>query len=371
MRIIHVSDTHLGFSAFSKVDEASGLNLRETDFYNAFVEFVDLALKAKPDLVLHSGDLFDSVRPSNRALSLALEQLLRFSESEIPVVLIAGNHSTPKLRETGSVFRLFDHLKDIHPVYQGEYERLEIGEVTIHALPHCEQETMIKELSKFSPTKKGYNLGMLHAGVSSLRMFRMGEFNESIVPSSMLRTDLDYFALGHYHNHCYVTKNAFYAGSTERLSFAEAGESKGFVLIDLAKRKQEFKMLHSRPMIDLPNIDARTLDAVSLRSEIASSLQSADLEGKLVRMQIKCLPSSLYKSIDFHWLRSLTSSALHFEPKLDLLPENASVQSFGSSIDSLEKEWISFLESHPVERANKERIRERGLHYLQEAEESD
>ena len=37
MRIIHVSDTHLGFSAFSKVDEASGLNLREMDFYNAFV----------------------------------------------------------------------------------------------------------------------------------------------------------------------------------------------------------------------------------------------------------------------------------------------------------------------------------------------
>jgi hypothetical protein len=62
---------------------------------------------------------------------------------------------------------------------------------------------------------------------------------------------------------------------------------------------------------------------------------------------------------------------LHFEPKLDLLPENASVQSSGSSIDSLEKEWVSFLESHPLEQANKERIRERGLSYLQEAEESD
>ena len=233
MRIVHVSDTHLGFSAFSKVDEASGLNLREIDFYRAFEEFVDLALKARPDLVLHTGDLFDSVRPSNRALTLAVEQLLRFSEAEIPVVLIAGNHSTPKLRETGSVFRLFEHLKGIYPIYKGEYERLDIGEATVHALPHCEPETMIKELVKFAPTKKKYNLGMLHAGVSSLRMFRMGEFNESIVPSSMLRTDLDYFALGHYHNYCDVTKNAFYSGSTERLSFAEAGESKGFVLVDL------------------------------------------------------------------------------------------------------------------------------------------
>src|SRR4030042_6317452 len=120
MRIVHVSDTHLGFSAFSKVDEASGLNLREMDFYKAFEEFLDLAPRAKPDLVLHTGDLFDSVRPSNRALSLAVEQLLRFSESEIPVVLIAGNHSTPKPRETGSVFRLFEHLKGIYPIYKGE-----------------------------------------------------------------------------------------------------------------------------------------------------------------------------------------------------------------------------------------------------------
>ena len=55
----------------------------------------------------------------------------------------------------------------------------------------------------------------------------MGEFNESIVPSSMLRSDLDYFALGHYHNYTDVTKNAYYAGSTERLSFAEAGDTKG------------------------------------------------------------------------------------------------------------------------------------------------
>jgi hypothetical protein len=53
------------------------------------------------------------------------------------------------------------------------------------------------------------------------------------------------------------------------------------------------------------------------------------------------------------------------------MPENASVQSSGSSIDSLEKEWVSFLESHPLERANKDRIRERGIRYLQEAEESD
>ena len=61
---------------------------------------------------------------------------------------------------------------------------------------------------------------------SSLRMFSMGEFNQSIVPSSMLRTTPT-FRLGAYHNYTDVTKNAYYAGSTERLSFAEAGKARG------------------------------------------------------------------------------------------------------------------------------------------------
>ncbi len=51
---------------------------------------VDSLLSKRPDVVLHSGDLFDSVRPSNRALSVVLEQLLRLSEAKHPGVLIAG-----------------------------------------------------------------------------------------------------------------------------------------------------------------------------------------------------------------------------------------------------------------------------------------
>ncbi len=123
LKIIHVADTHIGFAAYRKVceDEGAykGLNQREVDVYRVFESFVDEVLKARPDAVLHAGDPFDTVRPTNRALSFALEQLLRISDAGIPVVMIAGNHSTPRLRETGSVFRLFEHLKGVHPVYKG------------------------------------------------------------------------------------------------------------------------------------------------------------------------------------------------------------------------------------------------------------
>ena len=79
MKIVHVSDTHIGFSAYRKVDDETGINQREMDIYRRFAEFADKAIEIHPDLVIHSGDLFDSVRPSNRAISVALDNLARIT----------------------------------------------------------------------------------------------------------------------------------------------------------------------------------------------------------------------------------------------------------------------------------------------------
>ena len=88
MRIVHVADTHLGYSAYRRICDDDGpfrgLNQREVDTYLSFKTFVDRVLDLQPDVVLHSGDLFDSVRPSNRALGFALEQLVRLSDANIP-----------------------------------------------------------------------------------------------------------------------------------------------------------------------------------------------------------------------------------------------------------------------------------------------
>jgi DNA repair exonuclease SbcCD nuclease subunit len=48
--------------------------------YDAFIHCIDYVVKTKPDLVLHAGDLFDSVRPTNRAITVAVQQILRLSK---------------------------------------------------------------------------------------------------------------------------------------------------------------------------------------------------------------------------------------------------------------------------------------------------
>jgi exonuclease SbcD len=368
LRIVHVADTHLGYSAYRKVCDDDGpfkgLNQREVDTYLSFQAFVDRVIELRPDAVLHSGDLFDSVRPSNRALGFALEQLIRLSDADIPVVIIAGNHSTPRIRETGSVFRLFEHLPNVMPVYKGMYERIQIGDLTTHAIPHVDGEAfkeMLPSLERCGETT--YEVSMLHAGVVGLKDLRMNEFNEQLVDSCYLRKEMDYIAMGHFHQYCDITSNAAYSGSTEHFSFIEAGQPKGFLYVDLEAGKKRFMELPTRPMVDLPAIDGRRLDAPSLMAEIESRL-NRDLEGMIVRLVVRNVPRATYEALDFQRIRELASDAMHFEPRFEIDREKISIQAGGATISSLEQEFVSYLKRYPIENMDKDALRAQGLEYL-------
>ncbi|MCA1813308.1 MAG: exonuclease SbcCD subunit D, partial [Halobacteriales archaeon] len=257
MRLLHVSDTHLGHAAYHKVT-AQGLNQREQDVLDAFTRVVDKAIELRPDVVLHSGDLFDVVRPTNRAITQGLEQLLRLVRAGIPVVAIAGNHEAPRLRETGSVFRFLEFFDGIRAVYRGQPEVVRIGDLAIHCVPQAADQAAVNaQLAAQEPgTDAKHHVLTAHVAVSGVRAFAMGEFNEHVVPTSALHPGFDYIALGHYHGRAQVAPNAWYAGSTERMSYNEAGQAKGFLLADLAARKVEFHPITTRPMLDLGPIDA-------------------------------------------------------------------------------------------------------------------
>lgn len=95
MRIFHTSDWHLGRLTYGQS--------RRTDMEAAFEQSLEIARDFKPDLVLHSGDLFDASRPSVDEMRMAHEMLRRLAELA-PVVVVAGNH------DSGPLFELFEAL---------------------------------------------------------------------------------------------------------------------------------------------------------------------------------------------------------------------------------------------------------------------
>ena len=111
MRIAHLSDVHLGFRQFHRLTPL-GINQREADVANGFRLAIDGVIAARPDAVLIAGDLFHAVRPTNAAIIFAFRQFQRLREAlpEAPIVIIAGNHDTPRSSETGSILRLYEEL---------------------------------------------------------------------------------------------------------------------------------------------------------------------------------------------------------------------------------------------------------------------
>ncbi|MDH4222548.1 MAG: metallophosphoesterase, partial [candidate division Zixibacteria bacterium] len=176
MRIAHLSDTHLGAAGFSRRVSSSGVNQREEDICNSFVYSLDKIMELKPDLVIHSGDLFNSVRPNNRIINLAIRQLLRLTSAGIPAVIISGNHDTPKQRGVGSIFSIFEVFPGLSLVYQDRYEKIKVKDICVHAVPHClSASTFQSELEKITHDKEvKFNVLVLHGVVAGIKEFSMG-----------------------------------------------------------------------------------------------------------------------------------------------------------------------------------------------------
>ena len=88
MKLLHTSDWHLGARL--------GRHDRTPDHVAALRGLLAVAESARPDLILHSGDLFDASRPPYEALALGVRALGRLAKLA-PTVVIAGNHDSSML----------------------------------------------------------------------------------------------------------------------------------------------------------------------------------------------------------------------------------------------------------------------------------
>lgn len=351
-----MSDTHVGFSVYNRVN-GEGLNQREADFFDAFHRAVDVAIEQRVDVLLHSGDLFDSVRPTNRAISHVLAEARRLHEARIPFVVISGNHEAPRLRETGAVLRLLDFVPGVHAVYKGRTEVVRIGDLAIHATPHAaSNDDLLRELREVRPDPSArYNVATLHAGVMGVGDFRTGEFHEQVVPQNELPQGMDYTALGHYHRCTEIAPGVWYAGSTERCTFREVGETKSVNLVDLAKGTVTPLALPSRPMLDLRALACQGMDEAEIPGALYARLADAPLEGAIARLRVTGLPAHIYATLDFARIKELAGSALHFELQPEIVREDSPGLAT-ETIGELPDEFEAFLGRRSLQGDNRDAI---------------
>ena len=90
MRVLHTSDWHLGRSLFGQ---------KRYEEFSAFLDWLARTLQEKEvDVLVVSGDIFDSGTPSNRAQRLYYDFLRQvYLSSCRHVVITAGNHDSPSM----------------------------------------------------------------------------------------------------------------------------------------------------------------------------------------------------------------------------------------------------------------------------------
>src|SRR5690349_16188433 len=111
MRLIHLADLHLGYRQYQRLTPG-GVNQREADVAATFRTAIDRVIALRPDVVVVAGDIFHSVRPTNQAILHAFLQFNRLRQAlpDAVILLVAGNHDTPRAAETGGILQLFAQL---------------------------------------------------------------------------------------------------------------------------------------------------------------------------------------------------------------------------------------------------------------------
>lgn len=214
-----MSDTHLGSRQYMRDD-------REEDFYDAFREAMDIAIREKVDFIVHSGDLFDTWSPSNRALTEFKETTLRMRDAGIPMYLIMGDHDRPK-RTDYPAARIFDFLGIKLMGHDGvETEVFSKGgeEVLIAGISNLKgshTEQLKEEYEKADSLTSGYTNSILisHQGITGFLIDDACEARYEELPKSY-----SYLAFGHVHDGATKRDKVplfSYAGSTEMKSIRE------------------------------------------------------------------------------------------------------------------------------------------------------
>ncbi|HUR95827.1 MAG TPA: exonuclease SbcCD subunit D [Gemmatimonadales bacterium] len=332
MKLAHIADPHLGIRQYHRQTPA-GINQREADVAQAFRRAVDGVIEARPDAVLVAGDLFHSVRPTNAAIVFAFRQFQRLREAlpAAPIVLIAGNHDTPRSTETGSILRLFEELGV--DVATDEARRLVYPalDLSILAVPH----QALVEGARPSLRPDGaerHRVLLLHGEVEGVFPGdrSAAEYGGALLGLQELSApEWSYVALGHYHVTHEVTPRVWYAGSLEYVSpnlwgelvdEAEHGSpGKGWLLVDLEGGTVDRRAVPlARAILDLEPIEAEGLPATTVSALIAERVRAVPggVDDKVVRLRVWNIPRHVTRELDHVAIRAWKSAALHFH--LDL-----------------------------------------------------
>jgi len=304
--VAHLSDLHLGFRAYGRVDR--GVDVRERDVAAAWERAVGEIVKEAPDVVVVAGDVFDRPDPPAGALvalSRGLETL-RVSLPDSPVLMVAGPRDTPRRPGDPGALAVLDTFPNVEAA-TGLPRSILVERLGLHAalVPYRAAVREASPLPEPDPRVR-WNLLVLHAREA------VGDESGLFIDPA----DWAYVALGGDHRRRRVGPNIEYSGSLERVAldpWDEAADEKGFLTVDLESGASRFHPIPGRPVVALAPIRVRSGDREQLRRRVreVTGEVPGGIRSKIVRLRLEGAAPEDLLALQGEQLRSLRQTALH------------------------------------------------------------
>lgn len=312
MRFLHTADLHIG-----KVMYEFSLEEDQNFILN---EILKVAKEREVDALLLAGDIFDRSVPTAEAMQLFDSFLNRCVEMELKVLLVSGNHDSPKRLAYGSsLFKQNGLHFATFPKEQIERITLkdDFGVVNFYLLPFFKPSyfslgseaeatgAVIKKTMEADFQEEERNVLLTHYFVGDKG--KMPELSDSenpayvggldLVPASLFEA-FDYTALGHIHKAQKVGGgNIYYSGTPLAYSFSEAGRQKSIQLVELKEKGS--LTIEAIPLTPLKEVRVIKGDLWELIKEEVVSLSNKEdyIKAVLTNKEALLDPMSILRSV--------------------------------------------------------------------------
>lgn len=257
MKILHTADWHIGDK---HGPSNNGVNLRAQDTLNCLNELVRVAKEEKPDLVLVSGDIFDTAeimqRRSHQEVLQARNIIFQLSKAAGNVIVMRGtpNHDSEwAFEELKGHFELVPNVQIVtqpqvitldgvsvavlpgfdRGVFRAKYPGL--GKEEENEVLTGEISNIVKGLKTMCGTDD-LTILMAHytvpgCNVESGQVMMLTQFEPIIPVDALTAADYDLVALGHIHRPQQLfDRNWYYSGAVNALTFNDEGQERGFYI---------------------------------------------------------------------------------------------------------------------------------------------
>ncbi|MHA1974952.1 MAG: metallophosphoesterase family protein [Candidatus Hodarchaeales archaeon] len=285
-KILFVSDIHLGIKYSYLVDLQTGLSRRTLDFVYALERVVQYAIDNHIDIFVICGDLFDRITVGPTLLRIVRDRIWKpLIKSQIPVILIGGNHDTPQNLKKGTPFGELNLIPDwtvartpksytikakntdeevgfiLLPymtatqavVYAEDLVGHEIEKENHMAEAQLLLKKWIESQVRNLKTKTKIIVGHSYVQGSAIGVIPYPDqlphefqFNKKMLPLE----EINLAVFGHIHTHQELyNRKVIVPGSLERVDFGEVNEDKGFYVYDTDTDSIEFHSNNPRKLL--------------------------------------------------------------------------------------------------------------------------